>query len=204
MPAKNKDLHGSVPDNSRVALLLVDVINDLEFAGGDELATNALPAARNLARLIRRARRAKVPIIYANDNFGKWRSDFRRLVAHATGTDVRGRPIARLLKPRHDDYQVLKAKHSAFFHSQLDLILDYLGAKTIVLAGFSTDSCVLFTAADAYMRDFKVIVPLDCVAACSVADHETALAQMERLLEVKTPSSKDIDWRKLRGRRSRN
>src|ERR1051326_4940859 len=66
MPAKNKDLHGSVPDNSRVALLLVDVINDLEFAGGDELATNALPAARNLARLIRRARRAKVPIIYAN------------------------------------------------------------------------------------------------------------------------------------------
>src|SRR4029079_1226095 len=81
-PAKNKDLHGSAPERCPVALLMVDVINDLEFEGGDKLLRHALAMAQRLAALARRARAAGVPVIYANDNFGKWRSDFRTTLEH--------------------------------------------------------------------------------------------------------------------------
>src|SRR6476661_4636539 len=104
MPAMNHDLHGSAPDTSPVALLLVDVINDLEFPEGDQLLETALPAARRIARLVKEARRAHVPVVYANDNFGRWRSDLHSVVRHCVEDDVRGRPIARLLKPHRDDY----------------------------------------------------------------------------------------------------
>src|SRR5436305_9486166 len=77
MPAKNQNLHGNAPDTHPVALLLIDVINDLEFDGGEKLLAPALAAARRIAALSARARRAGVPVIYANDNFGRWRSDFR-------------------------------------------------------------------------------------------------------------------------------
>src|SRR5216110_2780838 len=78
----SSDLHGNAPDNSSVVLLLVDVINDLEFPGGDVLARHALPAAKNIAALKDKATRAGILTIYVNDNFGKWRSDFRTLVSH--------------------------------------------------------------------------------------------------------------------------
>src|SRR5688500_2878062 len=98
MPAKNENLHGNVPDESPVALVLIDVINDLEFESGGALLKNALPAARNLKTLKARAKQAGVPVIYINDNFGKWRSDFRRLLGHVLEDGVRGQPIAELLR----------------------------------------------------------------------------------------------------------
>src|SRR5919206_2922966 len=127
MPAKNQDLHGNVPDTASVVLILIDVINDLEFPGGEELAKHVLPMARKIAALKRRARQAGIPTIYANDNFGRWRSDFRSVVEHCLG-DVRGRRMVELLEPDADDYFVLKTKHSAFYSTTLDLLLDYLGA----------------------------------------------------------------------------
>ena len=115
MPAKNEDLHGNVPDNAAVALLLIDVINDLEFAGGEDLVRYALPMAERIAALKRQAKQAGIPAVYVNDNFGKWRSDFRTLVTHCLHEDVRGKPLAELLQPEEDDYFVLKPKHSGFF-----------------------------------------------------------------------------------------
>src|SRR5215208_1071035 len=153
MPSKNSDLHGNVPDESSVALILIDVINDMEFDEGEQFLENALPAARSLARLRRRAKDAGVPVIYVNDNFGKWRSDFRQQLGHVLEDGVRGEPVAKLLCPEEDDYFVLKPKHSGFYKSQLDLLIDYLRVRTIVIAGFTTDICVLFTASDAYLRD---------------------------------------------------
>ena len=135
MPGKNQDLHGNVPDRCNVALILIDVINDMEFEGGEALLRNALPAAKRLSQLARRARNAGVPVIYVNDNFGKWRSDFRQQLGHVLEDGVRGEPIAKLLRPDDDDYFVLKAKHSGFYHTQLDLLIDYLQVSTIVLAG---------------------------------------------------------------------
>src|SRR5207253_10384277 len=97
---------------------------------------------RSLARPAGRARKAGVPVIYVNDNFGKWRSDFRQQLSHVLEDGVRGEPIAKLLRPRRQDYFVLKAKHSGFYHTQLDLLIDYLQVRTVVLAGFATDMCV--------------------------------------------------------------
>jgi nicotinamidase-related amidase len=194
MPAKNSDLHGNVPDQSPVALIMIDVINDMEFEGGEKLFTNALSAARALANLKRRAIDAGVPVIYVNDNFGKWRSDFRQQLDHVLKDGVRGEPIAKLLRPGEEDYFVLKAKHSGFYHTQLDLLIDYLSVKTVVLAGFATDMCVLFTASDAYLRDLNIIVPPDCSAAASTEDHEGALEHMSRVLHVDTTASTDVDF----------
>ena len=152
MPAKNNDLHGNVPDQCSAALILIDVINDMEFENGEALLKNALPAAKKLAALKRRAKDAGIPVIYVNDNFGKWRSDFRQQLGHVLNDGVRGQRIAEILRPDEDDYFVLKAKHSGFYHTQLDLLIDYLRVRTVVLAGFATDMCVLFTASDAYLR----------------------------------------------------
>ena len=197
MPSKNNDLHGNVPDQCSIALILIDVINDMEFSNGAELLENALPAARKLADLKRRARRAHVPVIYVNDNFGKWRSDFRQQLGHVLEEGVRGEEVAELLRPDKEDYFVLKAKHSGFYHTQLDLLLEYLDVKTVVLAGFSTDICVLFTAADAYMRDLHIVIPEDCSAAPSVEDHEHALEHMARVLDAKIMMSEDVNFEAL-------
>jgi nicotinamidase-related amidase len=199
MPVKNQQLHGFVPDQCNVALVLADVINDMEFDGGAELFENALPAAKRLVQLVRRTREAGVPVIYVNDNFGKWRSDFRKTLDHVIDDRTRGAPIAELLRPADDDYFVLKAKHSGFYHTQLDLLIEYLDVTTIVLAGFATDICVRFTAADAHMRDLKLIVPPDCSAAGTVKDHEQTIEHIARVLGVQTPSSDEIDFARLLG-----
>jgi nicotinamidase-related amidase len=198
MPAKNGDLDGNVPDQCSVALILIDVINDMEFDSGPALFENALPAAKKLATLRRRAKDAGVPVIYVNDNFGKWRSDFRQQLGHVLEDGVRGEPIAKLLRPDKEDYFVLKVKHSGFYHSQLDLLIDYLQVRTIVIAGFTTDMCVLFTASDAYMRDLEILVPPDCCASASIEQHEQALKHMKRVLQVDSLPSTEIDFAKLR------
>ena len=197
MPARNNDLHGNVPDQCSVALILIDVINDMEFKSGVALLRNALPAAKKLSQLKRRAKNAGVPVIYVNDNFGKWRSDFRQQLGHVLEDGVRGEPVAKLLRPDKDDYLVLKAKHSGFYHTQLDLLIDYLQVRTVVLAGFATDMCVLFTASDAYLRDLEIIVPPDCSASASIEHHEKALEHMSRVLHVKTTQSEEIDFTEL-------
>jgi nicotinamidase-related amidase len=193
MPAKNDDLHGNVPDQCDVALLLIDVINDMEFESGAALLEHALPAARRLAELRHRAKEAGVPVIYVNDNFGKWRSDFRRQLGHVLEDGVRGQPVAELLRPDGKDYFVLKAKHSGFYQTQLQLLIDYLKVKTLIVTGFTTDNCVLFTASDAFMRDLEIIVPPDCVAAARSEHHQRALEHMKRVLNVQTIESTDID-----------
>ena len=114
MPEKNVDLHGSAPDKHKFALLLIDVINDFDFSEGDQLLKHARPMARILLRLKRRAQKAGVPVIYVNDNFGRWRSDFRRTVDYCE-RHGRGRDIVELLRPEENDYFVLKPKHSVFF-----------------------------------------------------------------------------------------
>jgi nicotinamidase-related amidase len=197
MPAKNQDLHGNVPDQCNVALVLIDVINDMEFDSGPELFENALPAAKKLAKLRRRAKDAGVPVIYVNDNFGKWRSDFRHQLGHVLEDGVRGEPIARLLCPDEEDYFVLKAKHSGFYDTQLDLLISYLQVRTLVIAGFTTDICVLFTASDAYLRDLEIVLPADCSASASVEYHERALEHMTRVLHVKAIPSTEIDFTEL-------
>src|SRR5215213_8607993 len=122
---------------SRTALLLVDVINDMEFDGSESLVSLAEPMARRLRTLKRRARAAGMPTIYINDNFGKWRSDFRTLVDHCIKSNVPGRNVAKILKPDTRDYFVLKPKQSAFYGKTLDTLLRDLGTRQVILTGIA-------------------------------------------------------------------
>jgi nicotinamidase-related amidase len=192
-----QDLHGNAPDKSPLALLLIDVINDLEFDEGRNLLKHALPMARAIARLKRRAHAAGVPVIYVNDNFGRWQSDFRKQVRHCLQDGVRGEPIARLLAPDEQDYFVLKPKHSGFFSTQLEILLEHLGTQTLILTGMAANICVLFTANDAYMRGYDLIVPRDCVASNTKRENDYALAQMRDVLKAETPLSAKIDLGRL-------
>jgi len=192
MPKRNPSLHGAVPEKCKTALLLVDVINDFEFPGGGDLFSRALPAARCLRRLKRRTKRAGIPVIYANDNFGRWQSDFRAQVDHCLNDGVRGEEVVKLLLPDEDDFFVLKPKHSGFFASSLGLLLGYLGVETLIIAGFAGDICVLYTVNDAYMRDFHLIIPADCIASETPEGNRHALAHMRRYLRARTPDSKRL------------
>ena len=181
---KPRDPHGVAPERSELVLLLVDVINDFDFPQGDKLLRFALPAARRIAALKKRLRKRGVPAIYVNDNFGRWQSDFKKQVERCISEDAPGAPVARLLIPAEDDYFVLKPKHSAFFSTSLDVLLSYLGARKLIITGFAADICVLFTANDAYMRDYELIVPSDCIAAETAGARRNASVQMKRFLKA--------------------
>ncbi len=191
MPEAGKNIKGREQKKSDVAILLIDWINDLEFPGGDKLLKSALSAAESTAALKTRAKDVSVPIIYVNDNFGHWQSDFRKLLAHCLQDEVRGKPVAELLKPEADDYFVLKPKYSAFFSTTLSLLLEYLEVKKLILTGLTGDICVLFTANDAYMRDYQLLIPEDCVASLESQGNQQALDYMARVLKAEIrPSTK--------------
>jgi nicotinamidase-related amidase len=201
MPARNPNLHGSAPDKSGMALLLIDVINDLEFPEADQMLEKAVTMARQVLRLKKRAKKAGVPTIYVNDNFGRWKSDFRATVQHCLGRKVRGREVVEILRPEEDDYFVLKPKHSGFFSTTLETLLRYLGPSTLILTGIAGNFCVLFTANDAYMRDFNLIVPRDGTVSNTPEENEAALQLMRKFLKAKTPLGKDIRFSRHRRRR---
>lgn len=182
----------SFPDQATTALLIIDTINDLEFSGGERLLKHALPMAESIAALKRRTAAAGIPAIYLNDNFGQWRSDFRTVVRQNLD-GVCGAPVVRLLLPDQDDYFVLKPKHSGFFGTTLETLLRFIGARRLILSGLTTDMCVLFTAIDAYMRDYELLVPRDCSAAPSREYHEQALAYMARVLKAEIGSSERLE-----------
>ena len=188
------------PDKAETALLLIDVINDLDFDEGESLLQHALPMARALAQMKRRAKTAGIPVIYVNDNFGRWRSDFPTLVEHCSSSESRGRPVVVQLLPEKDDYFVLKPKHSAFYETNLELLLNYLGVRTLIMTGMAADICVLFSANDAYMRDFRVVIPADCVASESRERNEQALSLMERVLKAEIVKSTEIQFHHENGR----
>jgi nicotinamidase-related amidase len=192
--ADRYSFHGSRREKSSTALLLIDVINDMEFPEGEKLLRHALPAARRIAELKSRAIAAGVPVIYVNDNFGRWRSDFTRQVQHCLQDHVRGEPIARLLAPEKNDYFVLKPKSSAFFGTTLHSLLDHLGVKTLILTGVAADVCILFTAHDAHLLNYKIVVPSDCVASNFKRETRTALANMKKATHALICESPMIDF----------
>lgn len=204
MARPNPDLHGNAPDKSDTVLLLIDVINALEFPRARQLLSHALPAAKRIARLKQKAKRAKIPVVYVNDNFGRWRSDFREVVARCLEPERLGSKVAALLEPEEDDYFVLKPKHSGFFSTTLSILLEYLGAKTLILAGFAGNICVLYTAHDAYLRDYRLVVPSDCVASNTAQENSFALTHMRRLLKASTKPSSRIRLTPFSGRSRRS
>jgi nicotinamidase-related amidase len=177
---------------STTVLLMVDFINPLRFDGAAEIAPSALGAAQQAAKLRRRLDAEGVRSVYANDNYAEWNSDFQALCRRCQAMPgVAGR-ISRLLAPRRRDFAVLKPRHSAFYATPLHLLLEQLHCKRLIVTGIAADSCVFFTAMDAYLRGFSLWVPADCVAAESKQGSDQALEQMARVLKADVrPSAGD-------------
>lgn len=176
------DPHGLVPDRSETALIILDLISDYSFEGGDRIARAALPVAKRIAQLKARAKKAGIPTIYVNDGLRRWRSDFPGLVRHCLRAGSLGTPIVAAIEPEADDYCVLKPKHSGFYGTALEMLLTYMGAKHLILTGVSSHQCVLFTANDAYVRDLTLAIPRDCISARNGKDTRLALDYFSRVL----------------------
>jgi len=166
---------------SRSALVIVDVINPLDFPGAQGLLRQALPAARRLARLRARLARNGVPVVFVNDNFTHWLEDFNQLVAICSQPDMLGAPLVEALQPGPSDYNILKPQHSAFYNTPLEVLLSQLDVGRVLLAGIATDQCVLASAIDARMRQLDVVVVSDGSAAQTAARHRNALAVLRNL-----------------------
>jgi nicotinamidase-related amidase len=194
-PQHNTDLHGSAPDTSGTALLLIDVLNDFSFKGGAALASEALKILDVLVSLKAGARTNRVPVIYVNDNTGKWRSDSAAVVKKALAPGSRGRAVVRRLKPGPRDYLILKPKQSAFYGTPLEILLDYLKVRRLVIAGFTADICIFFTAQDAFVRDYDIIIPSDAVASQSRDSATRSLRDMHRLFEARICAAAAVKWK---------
>jgi nicotinamidase-related amidase len=173
-------------------LLVIDVINDLEFEGGEKVLPWAERMVPRLKGFRGKCDRAGVPVVYINDNFGMWRDSFSEIYTHCAKTGARGHRVARGLKPRKEDYFILKPRHSAFYATSLEPLLEDLGAERLILSGIATNLCVLFTAHDAHMRQYPIVVLSDCCAAESDFDHNTALKQLERFCGAQIGLSAEI------------
>ncbi|RYF72796.1 MAG: cysteine hydrolase, partial [Comamonadaceae bacterium] len=168
------------------------MISCWDFPDADKLLPHARAIAPAIAALQARCRQAGVPVIYANDNRGQWRSDFRELVDAALRCEGDVRAITQALHPDADDYFVLKPKHSGFYATPLELLLQDLGVGTVMVAGVASDQCVWSTVSEARMRDLDVVVPRDCVASQSVARNDAALLQFETVFKLPTTPGPDI------------
>jgi nicotinamidase-related amidase len=192
------DLHGNAPDQSQVVMLLIDVINDLSFPDNHDLVRRSVALAKSIAKLKKRCKKLGIPTIYVNDNRGRWRSDISTVLRHCLHTQSPGREMTKLLVPEPDDYIVLKPKHSPFYASPLQTILDYIGARIAIVAGVTTNACVLIAAADLHVRDFRLFGPADCVAALTAREHRRSLDVMKNSFDADTTSSSRLNLARLR------
>jgi nicotinamidase-related amidase len=182
---------------SQAALLLIDVINHFEFPDGERTLRQAMPIAPRIARLKARAREAGIPAIYVNDNFGHWRSEASKLVEYCTREGAPGRKFVEQLRPDPEDYFVLKPMHSAFYQTPLELLLRKLGATTLIICGLATNSCVVCTAHDARMRNFRLFVPSDGTEARSKREYAQAIAHIASMTGANTSPSASLKLNEL-------
>ena len=182
-------MNSNTHHTSSVALVLIDVINHFEFPDSAMVLGNAMPMAPRLVRLKDRCRRAGIPAIYVNDNFGQWRSDAKSMVQRCLGSGCPGKPFVEQIKPDDEDYFVLKPMNSAFFQTPLEILLRYLGSTALILTGLATNSCIVCSAHDARMRGFKLYVPSDCCAARSAREHRQAIEHMKEMADASVAPS---------------
>jgi nicotinamidase-related amidase len=164
-------------------LLLVDFINPLDFPEASQLTGPALEAATAASELARAARTHGIPVIFANDNFGRWRSDFSSIIRALSRGGGPSARLTRLMRPQRGDLIVLKPMHSAFYGTPLDILLGKIGARSLIVAGLATDICIQLTAADAFLRGLKVHAPADCTAAETLEKKASGLAYMADILK---------------------
>jgi len=179
-------------EQTGVALVLIDVLDDLSSEHSQDDLEGAALAAPKILALRERAHEAGVPVIYANH-----RVDTEELTAFSKARDA-GHVVTRMLVPTDKDHSVLKSGPSAFDATELQSLLQRLEARTVVLAGFSADNDVLRTAKDARDRGYNVVVPSDCTAAETNAVTDLALGWIRSEANARVAPSLSIDLRALR------
>jgi nicotinamidase-related amidase len=167
-----------------MALLLIDFINPLDFAGAGKLRKPALRAATVAAALKRRAKAARIPCIYVNDNFGDWSASFAQIVEAMGAKNEAAEKLVELLAPEAGDLSILKPRHSAFYGTPLGFLLEELAVNRLILTGLTTDNCVFATAQDAFVRKFELWIPANCVAAEAGSGEAQVLRHMQRTLKA--------------------
>lgn len=170
------------------AVLALDVITDFGFPDGPRVRRALARQVGALRSLLRRARSNRVPVIYANDNLGPWRSDAPGLIAHCLESRRAGAPLVRSLCPAPSDQIILKPRHSAFFGTPLVALLDDQRIDTLLLVGISAESCVWMTACDAHTRGFRIVVPRDTLAGASAKALRATLTGLRDALGARVPA----------------
>jgi nicotinamidase-related amidase len=168
------------PAPGHAALLIIDMVNDMAFEGADAMAPAAIAAAQAVARLRAEADALGVPVVYVNDNYGLWHSERSKIVDHCRRRSEAGRRLVEAVGPRESDYFVVKPQVSGFYATNLPVLLPKLGVQRLALTGVAADICVLFTAADAHMRDYRLWAPADAVASCREEHRDWALQIMAK------------------------
>jgi nicotinamidase-related amidase len=190
-------VQGLLPDRAGAALIVLDMISDFQFPDGGRVVRAARRIAPRIAALKARCIRAGLACIYVNDNPGRWQSNSARLIEEAAKPRAAGADIARLLRPGPSDYFILKPRHSAFYATPLEVLLEHLGTQRLILTGVSSHQCVLFTANDAYIRNLDLIVPSDCVGSPDARDTRFALRYFARALDARVTPSAQLKPRAL-------
>ena len=150
--------------NGNAAILAIDLLNTFDFGGGEALRERVRAMAGPIEALRRQAAAADVPVIFVNDNYGRWHDEPSELIDFVI-REGKGGELAEQLKPGPGDYFVIKPESSGFYATTLPALLPRLGVSRLVLIGVASDICVLFTAADAHMREYDLWVPSDAVGA---------------------------------------
>ncbi|MFE2102719.1 cysteine hydrolase family protein [Streptomyces sp. NPDC059468] len=175
------------------ALVVIDMINTYEHEDAELLLPAAERVVPVLAELIGRARDACVPVIYANDNFGLWRSHHGELVEAALSRPHAG--LVEPIRPDDDSLFVVKTRHSVFHDTPMSYLLWQLDVGTVVLAGQVTEQCVLYSALDAHIRHLDVTVPRDAVASIHPHLEAAALEMMERNMGARIVQAMEVNFR---------
>lgn len=174
------------------ALVVVDMINTYDHPDADLLVESVREALPAVTRALEAARRHGTDVIYVNDNFGRWRSHHDELVTAA----LKG-PHAELVEPvlpDEDALFVVKARHSVFYQTPLEYLLQQQGVGHVVLCGQATEQCVLYSALDAHIRHLDVTVLRDAVAHIHRDLADAALRMMERNMGARIVDVDDMDW----------
>lgn len=179
---------------TNTALIIIDVINHFQFKNGDKLFEHTQNILLPLLQLKKHAKLNRLPIIYINDHYNLWQANFQKIIDMCI--TKKNENYLKKIAPDEDDYFLIKPKHSAFYGTSLNTLLYHLHIKSLIITGIAGNICVLFTANDAYMRDFKLYCPQDCIASVDQQDNKYALTMMSNVLKANTNKSKELPFLK--------
>ncbi|MFS3931050.1 isochorismatase [Priestia aryabhattai] len=177
-------------NDSKIALVIIDMINDFQFKNGKTLAKKAETLAQNISSLKAECLMKKIPVIYINDHYKLWQANLNTILEYCANPI--SSPILQYIQPHATDYFLIKPKHSIFYGTALTILLQQLNVDTLILTGLAGNICVLFSANDAYMREYNLIIPKDCIASNSDEDNKFAIEMMKNVLKATICEHSDL------------